>query len=161
MTLTRTFLGAAVLSAALLAATSADATRTAGRAGCSPSVTILPSPRAQSMEVQAKAINDRGDVVGFADSRNGQGRVHAILWKGGTVEGAVDLGVLPGYVSSEAYGVNDKRVVFGLLYTKNERTVPFRWESGRMTVLKGRTGVSCTATTQVPAAGMRSTAGAR
>jgi probable HAF family extracellular repeat protein len=138
MTLTRTFFGAAVLTAALFAATSAGATRTTATAACSPTVTILESPRAQSIEVQAKAINDRGDVVGFADSNGGSGRIHAILWKGG--KAAVDLGVLPGYLASEAYGVNDNRIVFGLLYDKSERTVPFRWENGRMTVLKGPNG---------------------
>ena len=50
---------------------------------CSPSTTILESPRAGSMEVQAKALNDRGDIVGFADSNDGTGAIHAILWKGG------------------------------------------------------------------------------
>jgi probable HAF family extracellular repeat protein len=92
-----------------------------------------------SKEVQAKALNDRGDIVGFADSANGTG-VHAILWKGGKLAGAIDLGVLPGYVSSEAYGVNNDRVVFGLLYDEQERTFPFRWKNGRMTVLRGPNG---------------------
>ena len=91
-------------------------------------------------EVQAKALNDRGDVVGFADSNGGTGPIHAILWKGGKAAGAVDLGVLPGYVASEAYGVNNDRAVFGLLYDKQERTFPFRWQNGRMTVLKGPHG---------------------
>ncbi len=68
------------------------------------------------------------------------GPYRAIMWKGGKVAHAVDLGVLPGYVSSEAYGVNNDRVVFGLLYDKRERTFPFRWEDGRMTVLKGPNG---------------------
>jgi probable HAF family extracellular repeat protein len=90
------------------------------------------------MEVQAKALNDRGDVVGFADSTDGP--IRAILWKRGNVAGAVDLGVLPGYVSSEAYAVNNDRVVFGLLYDKNELAFPFRWEDGRMTVLRGPNG---------------------
>jgi probable HAF family extracellular repeat protein len=103
-------------------------------------MTILESPRAGSREVQAKALNDRGDIVGFADSEGGSEPVHAILWKGGTAAGAVDLGVLPGYVSSEAYGVNDDRVVFGLLYDQQERTFPFRWQDGRMTVLRGPNG---------------------
>ena len=66
--------------------------------------------------------------------------MHAILWKGGKAAGAVDLGVLPGYVASEAYGVNNDRVVFGVLYDKKERTFPFRWEAGHMTVLKGPNG---------------------
>jgi probable HAF family extracellular repeat protein len=98
------------------------------------------SPRANSREVQVKAINDRGDVVGFADTDNGNGPIHAILWKGGKAAGAVDLGVPPGYVSSEAYGINDRRVVFGVLYDKQERQFPFRWANGRITVLKDPAG---------------------
>jgi probable HAF family extracellular repeat protein len=90
---------------------------------------ILESPRQNSREVRVKAMNDRGDVVGFADADNGSGSIHAILWKGAEATGAVDLGVLPGYVSSEAYGVNDDRVVFGLLYDRQERTFPFRWSA--------------------------------
>ncbi len=107
---------------------------------CSPTATILESPRVASKEVQAKALNDRGDVVGFADSENGSGPIHAILWKGGKGAPAVDLGVPPGYVSSEAYGVNSARVVFGVLYDEQERAFPFRWQDGRMTVLKGPDG---------------------
>ena len=110
----------------------------AGAAACSASMSVLKSPLVGSREVQAKALNDRGDVVGFADARDGTD--HAILWKGGRVARAVDLGVLPGYVSSEAYGVNNDRVVFGLLYDNSERTFPFRWEDGRMTVLRGPDG---------------------
>ena len=131
---------AAIAALAVLLGTlagSATATRVAATA-CSPSTSILKSPRAGSKEVQAKALNDRGDVVGFSDGADGTYR--AILWKGGKVAGAVDLGVLPGYVSSEAYGVNNDRVVFGLLYDKKERTFPFRWASGRMTVLRDPNG---------------------
>src|SRR6188768_1429540 len=106
----------------LVGATSATA-----RKACAPSTTVLESPRAGSQEVQAKALNDRGDVVGFADSDGGSSPMHAILWKGGKAAGAVDLGVLPGYVASEAYGVNNDRAVYGLLYDKQERTFPFRW----------------------------------
>lgn len=133
--------GIAGLAASLLFAGSTSATPAAQAAtSCSTSATILKSPRADSMEVQVKALNDRGDIVGFADSKHGSAPIHAILWKGGKAAGAVDLGVLPGYVSSEAYGVNNDRVVFGLLYDKKERTFPFRWEAGRMTVLKGPNG---------------------
>ena len=113
---------------------------TAYAATCPPSSSILRSPRAGSQEVQAKGMNDRGDVVGFADSRGGAGPIHAILWKGGKAKRAVDLGVLPGYVASEAYGVNNRRVVFGVLYDRQERTFPFRWAAGRMTVLLGPDG---------------------
>jgi probable HAF family extracellular repeat protein len=123
---------ALLLLGSLLAAVPASA------ADCTPRRSVLKSPRVGSSEVQAKALNDRGDVVGFADGRDGT--YHAILWKGGKVGWAVDLGVLPGYVSSEAYGVNNDRVVFGLLYDKRDHTFPFRWKRGRMTVLKGPNG---------------------
>jgi probable HAF family extracellular repeat protein len=138
MSTRRSYVAGAVLAASLLALSSTSGTP-AARTSCSPSTTILESPRAHSWDVQAKAINDRRDVVGFADSGRGT-RDHAILWKGGTRAGAVDLGVLRGYVSSEAYGVNNRRVVFGLLYDSKERAVPFRWENGRMTVLRGPNG---------------------
>ena len=131
--------GAVALAASLLAVTSASGTRAAETA-CSPSATILESPRAHSLEVQAKGINDRGDVVGFADANGGKSPGHAILWKGGKAADAIDLGVLSGYVASEAYGVNARRVVFGLLYDKKERAVPFRWANGHMAVLKGPNG---------------------
>jgi uncharacterized membrane protein len=127
--------GAAAVVAGLDAsATTAQAAETA----CRPATTILESPRVGSKEVQAKAINDRGDIAGFADGSDGTFR--AILWKGGRAADAVDLGVLPGYVSSEAYAVNNRRVVFGVLYDEKERTFPFRWQNGRMTVLRAPNG---------------------
>jgi hypothetical protein len=107
-------------------------------AACPAGPSLLKAPWTGSHEVQAKALNDRGDVVGFADRRDGTFR--AILWKGGRTARAVEIGVRPGYVSSEAYGVNNHRVVFGLLYDKRERTFPFRWKNGRMTVLKAPNG---------------------
>jgi probable HAF family extracellular repeat protein len=126
------------LALAMLVGGTASPLRINSTTACSMSMSILESPRLGSREVQAKALNDGGDVVGFADGRDGTYR--AILWKGGKVAGAVDLGLLPGYVSSEAYGVNNDRVVFGLLYDRKERTFPFRWEDGRMTVLRGPNG---------------------
>jgi hypothetical protein len=107
-------------------------------AACPLATSILKSPRVGSHEVQAKGLNDRGDVVGFADGRGG--RFRAILWRGGKVSRAVVLGVLPGYVSSEAYAITNDRVVFGVLYDRRERTFPFRWRNGRMTVLRGPSG---------------------
>jgi hypothetical protein len=104
-------------------------------AACPPATSILKSPRKGTKEVQAKALNDRGDVVGFADGRGG--RFRAILWRGGKASRAVVIGVLPGYVSSEAYAINNDRVVFGLLYDRKDRTFPFRWKNGRMTLLRG------------------------
>ena len=69
--------------------------------------------------------------------------------------------MLPGYVTSEAYGVNNDRVVFGLLYDKKERAFPFRWENGRMTVLKGPNGRILYTENPGAAAGTRSTTAAR
>jgi probable HAF family extracellular repeat protein len=129
--------GILITSAVLVASAGASNDATTS---CSPKTTILESPRPNTLEAQAKAINDRGDVVGFADSKRGSGPIHAIIWKNGKSADAVDLGVLPGYVASEAYGVNDDRVVFGLLYDRKERAVPFRWEDGHMTVLRGPNG---------------------
>lgn len=113
-------------------------------AECSPTVTVLTSPFGPG-EVQSKAINDRGDIVGFATvtdpaTPRRSPAIHAVLWKHGRSDAVVDLGVLPGYVSSEAYGVNNDRIVVGLLYDKRGRTFPFHWERGHMTVLKGPRG---------------------
>ena len=133
----------ASLSTVLIGAFSATASAAAHRAAtdevCTPSAVILKSSAGES-EAQAKALNDRGDIVGFASSDAKDQAIHAMLWKNGKVDGAVDLGVLPGYVSSEAYGVNNHGVVFGLLYDKKERMFPFRWQAGRMTLLKGPNG---------------------
>ena len=135
-------IGAGLLVTAALATPSGKQGQSAAATvDCAPSTVMLTSPRVGSQEVQAKALNDRGDIVGFADSSDPKDKhIHAILWKHGKASSAVDLGVLPGYVSSEAYGVNNSRVVFGLLYDKKERTFPFRWEAGRMTVLQGPNG---------------------
>lgn len=126
------------ITALLAASVTLAAVPAAEAATCSPKRSILKSPRAGSHEVQAKALNDRGDIVGFADGRDGA--THAILWKRGKASKAVDLGGLPGYVASEAYAVNNHRVVVGVLYDKRDRTFPFRWKRGRMTLLKGPNG---------------------
>lgn len=139
-------IAALVIGASLLVAPApAEPTAKTGRlapsrqGACAPSAAILATSVGHG-ETQAKALNDRGDVVGFSDAGTKDKAVHAILWKNGKVGDAVDLGLLPGYVSSEAYGVNNNRVVFGVLYDKKERMFPFRWEAGRMTLLKGPDG---------------------
>ena len=109
------------------------------QAACAPSSVILATSVGQG-ETQAKALNDRGDVVGFSDVGTKDKAIHAVLWKNGKAGDAIDLGLLPGYVSSEAYGVNNNRVIFGVLYDKQERMFPFRWEAGRMTLLMGPDG---------------------
>ena len=75
--------GLMLLGALLLAAVVASPA-----AACSPRMSILKSPRVGSREVQAKALNDRGDVVGFADGRDG--RYRSILWRGGLAARSFD-----------------------------------------------------------------------
>jgi probable HAF family extracellular repeat protein len=65
----------------------------------------------------AYGINNRGQVVGWAESGLGQGYSHAFLYSGGTI---TDLGTLPGgpltYGISGApipYGINDSGQVVG------------------------------------------------
>ena len=66
VTATVSAIGLACAAASLVLVTSASADR-ARVAACSPSATILASPRSGAIEVQAKAINNRGDImVGFA-----------------------------------------------------------------------------------------------
>jgi probable HAF family extracellular repeat protein len=139
-------LAALAIGSSLLVATAlAEPTARNGRlahtrqAACAPSAVILATSIGQG-ETQAKALNDRGDVVGFSDAGTKDKAIHAMLWRNGKPGNAVDLGLLPGYVSSEAYGVNNNRVVFGVLYDKQERMFPFRWEAGRMTLLMGPDG---------------------
>src|SRR5262249_48953790 len=140
----RTMLIAALGASAALPAVDGNASvpdRAPEAASCRPSARLLASPRAGSRELQAKAISDRGGAVGCADSSEpGQEAIHAILWRNGRARSAIDLGVLPGYVASEAYGVNDRRVVFGVLYDAQQRTYPFRWAAGHMTLLRGPDG---------------------
>ena len=60
------------------------------------------------------AINERGDVVGFAGTPNDPDGniVHAFIW---TKDGGIrPLGELPGHVYSEASGINERRQVVGL-----------------------------------------------
>jgi probable HAF family extracellular repeat protein len=138
-TLRLLLVGGTIATASMVVGVSTSATRNLAP-GCSVTATIVESPRPASREVQVKAINDQGDIVGFADAKNGSRPIHAILWKGGKATAAVDLGVAPGYVASEAYGVNNHGVVFGLLYDAKERAFPSRWANGRWTMLKGPTG---------------------
>lgn len=57
----------------------------------------------------ARAINERGHVVGTSCTQNC--RSHAFFWsESGGIE---DLGTLPGYTRSGAYGINDRGQVLG------------------------------------------------
>jgi probable HAF family extracellular repeat protein len=65
------------------------------------------------------AINDRGQVVGHADTEPGSGRVgfHGFLWTpdvpNGTTGTIADLGALRGDTISTAYGINNSGLVVG------------------------------------------------
>jgi len=64
-------------------------------------------------ESEAWALNERGDVAGWA--QNAAGGRRAFLFRDGKMS---DLGVLPGHGSSEAYGVNDQGQVAGVSITE-------------------------------------------
>lgn len=79
------------------------------------------------------AINERGDVVGFAgDPAYPEGDyLHAFIWT--KRDGIRPLGALPGHVHSEAYGINERRQVVGLSCDPNFADCrAFVWEDGVM-----------------------------
>lgn len=81
----------------------------------------------------ARAINRRGDVVGFGSFNAGDGR--ALLW---TRTKTVNLGLIStptGMTYSEAFGINDKDQVVGISMTRDGGVHGFVWASGRMTDL--------------------------
>ncbi|MEO6834693.1 MAG: hypothetical protein ABI231_02135 [Candidatus Tumulicola sp.] len=79
----------------------------------------------------ALAINDRGQVVGFADLP-GDNTFHAFLWQRGSM---ADLGTLPGDVLSVALGINNKGQVVGQSCDAKGNCRAFIWQNGSMTDL--------------------------
>ena len=80
-------------------------------------------------------INDRGEVVGFSNPAGpgdpeGEFIARAFLWTGGGE--AEDLGVLPGDVLSEAFGINGRRQVVGVSFGGTVPTRGFLWQDGVM-----------------------------
>lgn len=71
------------------------------------------------LDSQARALSDRGQVAGLADTCPGCGPFgyQAFLWtptrSGGTAGSLIGLGTLPGTARSAATGVNDSGVVVG------------------------------------------------
>ncbi len=79
------------------------------------------------------AINQRGDVVGFAgDPAYPEGDIlHAFIWT--RRDGIQPLGALPGHVHSEAYGINERRQVVGVSCDANFADChAFVWDKGVM-----------------------------
>ena len=72
-----------------------------------PRIQQLPIP-AGFFSATSTAVNDSGDVVGYAGSPNIDS--HAILWRNGI---AIDLGVWPGGHYSVAKGINDLGQIVG------------------------------------------------
>jgi probable HAF family extracellular repeat protein len=97
------------------------------------------------------AINQRGDVVGFAsqpgdDPDNPQ--LRAFLWT--RRDGIRNLGTLPGDVYSEAHSINERRQVVGVSCDAAGSCRAFLWEDGAMKdlntlVARGYAGVLTTA----------------
>jgi probable HAF family extracellular repeat protein len=85
-------------------------------------------------KAQAAAINDKGQVVGWATTR--RGAEHAFLWQNGKMR---DLGTLGGRTSF-ARDINERGQVVGVAQTKSGDRHGFFWQNGRMTDLGSLVG---------------------
>jgi probable HAF family extracellular repeat protein len=86
----------------------------------------------------ALAINDRGQVVGWAETASGERR--AVLWHDGAI---LDLGTLPGSTRSEAWDLNDEGLIVGVCSDDGEG--PDRacvWQAGTLADLGTLTGTT-------------------
>lgn len=79
----------------------------------------------------AFAINNRGEIVGRSDLP-GDTTAHGFLWKHGVM---IDLGTLPGYVSSDVDAINDKGQIAGQSCDINSNCSVVLVENGVMTDL--------------------------
>ncbi len=75
----------------------------------------------------AKAINNHGQVVGYA--RDVQGRAQAFVWQHGHMKG---LGFLPGGSASSAQGINHAGQITGYSYLSATQYHAFLWETNHM-----------------------------
>ncbi|MFA6243062.1 MAG: DUF3466 family protein, partial [Candidatus Hydrogenedentales bacterium] len=87
----------------------------------------------------AKAINNSGQIAGFADIASELHR--AFIWD--TTNGMQDLGVLPSHTQSVAYGINDSGQVVGSCTTAADAHHAFIWDATNgMQALAGFTAES-------------------
>jgi probable HAF family extracellular repeat protein len=86
---------------------------------------------------RALSINRFGQAVGVAyfTDQYGNAFTHAFLWTPATPNGTsgsmVDPGILPGYESSFATGINASGQVVGYCHSDNNSDTPFIWDSVR------------------------------
>ena len=74
------------------------------------------------------AVNNQNDAVGWSEIA-GSDSEHAILWRDGAL---IDLGVLPGFDVSGAFGINDRGQIVGASTSFDPReTRAVLWEDGR------------------------------
>ena len=99
----------------------------------------------------ARALNSKGEAVGWSTVNNrlcvvtGALPTHAFLWHRGVRAGRMrDLGTLPGWVDSYAYGINDRGEVIGSVsdtasgtygVSPNAHAQAFLWRGGKMSGL--------------------------
>jgi probable HAF family extracellular repeat protein len=79
------------------------------------------------------AINQRGDVVGFANASAADGanfNPRAFLWTSG--QGIRNLGAVPGDLTSQATGINEWRQIVGQSCDVNDNCRGFLWQNGEM-----------------------------
>jgi probable HAF family extracellular repeat protein len=82
------------------------------------------------------AINERGDVVGFANASAADGgnmNPRAFLWI--RDQGIRNLGAVPGDLTSQATGINEWRQIVGQSCDVNDNCRGFLWQNGEMTDL--------------------------
>ena len=81
------------------------------------------------------AINEHGDVVGFANISPGSAlNEHAFLWT--STAGIRDLGALPGDTTSDANGINNAGLIVGDSCASDGTCRGFVWQNGAMTNLQ-------------------------
>lgn len=79
----------------------------------------------------AVAINERGQIVGWSETRTG--KTHPFVWRSGKM---TDLGTLAGRAGwGSAAAINERGQIVGDSETATGSVHPFLWQSGKMTDL--------------------------